>query len=83
MYNFNSHFRHYFSWYSVIFSNLNVDEQELEYLVNEQLCATIRERGIAGELERKLQAADTQLECYRRRCESLQKQVKCSSNCDA
>ena len=49
----------------------------------EQLCATIRERGIAGELKRKLQAADTQLECYRQRCESLQKQVKCSSNCDA
>ena len=41
----------------------------------EQMCLAIRERGITGELERKLEASDAQLERYRRRSEALQKQV--------
>ncbi len=41
----------------------------------EQMCLAIRERGVTGELERKLEAADTQLDRYRRRSEALQKQV--------
>lgn len=42
----------------------------------EQMCLAIRERGVTGELERKLEAADAQLERYRRRSEALHKQVK-------
>lgn len=41
----------------------------------EQMCLAIRERGVTGELERKLEAADAQLERYRRRSEALHKQV--------
>lgn len=40
------------------------------------MCLAIRERGVTGELERRLEAADVQLERYRRRAESLHKQVK-------
>ncbi|XP_059353006.1 activating transcription factor 7-interacting protein 1-like isoform X2 [Daphnia carinata] len=49
--------------------------EELERLVMEQMCLSIRERGITGELERKLEAADAQLDRYRRRSEALHKQV--------
>ncbi|XP_046450346.1 activating transcription factor 7-interacting protein 1-like isoform X2 [Daphnia pulex] len=49
--------------------------EELERLVMEQMCLAIRERGVTGELERKLEAADAQLERYRRRSEALHKQV--------
>lgn len=42
----------------------------------EQMCLAIRERGITGELERKLEASDAQLDRYRRRAESLHKQVE-------
>ena len=41
----------------------------------EHMCLDIRERGITGELERKLEASDAQLERYRRRSEALHKQV--------
>lgn len=41
----------------------------------EQMCLAIRERGITGELERKLDVADAQIERYRRRSEALHKQV--------
>ncbi len=36
----------------------------------EQLCLSLRERGMTGELERKLEAADTQLDRDRRRSEA-------------
>ena len=36
----------------------------------------IRERGLTGQLERKLESADLQLERYRKRSEALQKQVR-------
>ncbi|KAK4026275.1 hypothetical protein OUZ56_015284 [Daphnia magna] len=49
--------------------------EELERLVMEQMCLAIRERGITGELERKLDVADAQIERYRRRSEALHKQV--------
>lgn len=39
------------------------------------MCLAIRERGVTGALERKLDAADQQLERYKRRTETLQKQV--------
>ena len=46
----------------------------------EQMCLAIRERGVTGELERKLEAADAQLDRYRRRSEALHKQVLFSRN---
>ena len=41
----------------------------------EQMVLAIRERGATGELEKKLEEADKQLSQYRKRTESLQKQV--------
>ena len=41
----------------------------------EQMCLAIRELGITGELERKLEASDAQLEVYRLHSEALHKRV--------
>lgn len=40
------------------------------------MCLAIREKGITGLLERKLDTAEAQLERYRKRSEALQKQVR-------
>lgn len=42
----------------------------------EHMCLAIRERGITGELERKADAQEVLIDRYRRRTESLQKQVR-------
>ncbi len=49
--------------------------QELERLVMEQMCLVIREKGMTGVLERKLELADAQIERCKKRSDSLQKQV--------
>ncbi len=41
----------------------------------EQMCLVIREKGMTGILERKLEAADAQIERCKKRSDSLQKQV--------
>ena len=55
---------------------MNCLQQELERLVLEQMCLAIRERGVTGALERKCESSDQQLERYKRRTETLHKQVE-------
>lgn len=52
-----------------------LSRDELERLVLEQMCLAIRERGVTGALERKCESSDQQLERYKRRTETLHKQV--------